>query len=333
MIFTEGRMRSFRHPVWAMGLALITALMLQPTPALAGICHYENLMPEFFAFRARTRDLAPEARAEKFMTEIAARHPEFYGDKDDFRSPEALRKASLRLLDPAHPEALPGFAPLTEERLRAGADTVESDFATGQEKFLKAFPDFRCEDDIAFGPSFLHFDGHEYKDERGQGHMLFGVDAIAALHGPEDMPAFYAHELFHIYHRQLMGAAMPSDDLAWWEMWEEGLATYVSQRLNSGLDAQHVLWFPKDMVRQMQAPGVTARAAKLLLADFDKTGDTHWFVSGQGPAAGLPPRAGYYMGYLLARELGKNHPLAWLAHLPPDQVKAHAHAFLEAQAG
>ena len=61
----------------------------------------------------------------------------------------------------------------------------------------------------------------------------FGIDAIAILHGPGDMPSFFAHELFHIYHRQVMGSRMPDpDNFTWWEMWEEGLATYVSARLN-----------------------------------------------------------------------------------------------------
>lgn len=321
-------MRSLRY--WA-GFALIAALAFPPTQAFADVCRYENLMPEFFAFRARTKDLAPEARAGKFVTDFAARHPEYYGDKDDFHSPDDVRKASLKLLDPAQPETFPGFAPLTDERLRAVANTVDRDFTAGQQQFLKTFPDFACQDDVAFGPSFLRFDGHEYRDDQGHGHMLFGVDAIASLHGPEDMPSFYAHEIFHIYHRQVIGAAAPDDSLTWWEMWEEGLATYVSQRLNPKLDAQHVLWLPKDMVQQMQAPGMTARAARLLLADFGKTGGTHWFDASQGHD-GMPPRAGYYMGYLMAAELGKDHPLSWLAHLPPDQVKTQAQAFLEAQA-
>ncbi len=97
---------------------------------------------------------------------------------------------------------------------------------------------------MAFGPSFLRFDGHDYKDERGQAHMLFGVDAIAILHGPEDMPSFFAHELFHIYHRQVMGARLPDpDSVTWWSLWEEGLATYVSQRLNPALSARRFCGF------------------------------------------------------------------------------------------
>lgn len=326
---------SARQGVIPAGFVLAAALIFHSAPAFADVCRYQNLMPEFFAFEARTKNLAPDVRADQFMTDFVPRHPAFYGDKRDieaFKTQEGIRKSSLRLLDPSHPETMPGFAPLTEARFHAVADTVERDFAAAQTRFLDTFPDFRCQEEIEFGPSFLHFDGHDYKDHDGHLHMLFGVDAIAILHEPEDMPAFFSHELFHIYHRQVIGARMPDpDNLVWWSLWEEGLATYVSQRMNPGLDAQQVLWFPKDMVKQMRGPGATARAARLMLADFNKSEGTNWFDSFQG-TDGLPPRAGYYMGYLMAGELGKGRSLQALAHLSPDQVKARARAFLEDKA-
>jgi hypothetical protein len=311
--------------------ALGVALAFRPAPAVADVCQYQNLMPEFFAFEAATKNLGPNIREARFMKEFVAKHPVFYGDKD-LGWPTRVQKDALGLLDPHQSESFPGFLPLTEARLHAVAATVTNDFTSAQAKFLKTFPDFRCQDSVQFSPSFRRFDGHGYKDAAGHGHMLFGIDTIAILHGPEDMSAFFAHELFHIYHRQVMGARLPDpENVTWCSMWEEGLATYVSQRLTPGLDAQQVLWFPQDIVRRMQAPGAAARAAKLMLADFDKAGGT-WFSSGDAAPGGLPPRAGYYMGYLMASELGKDHPLSWLAQLPPDQVRQHARAFLEARA-
>src|ERR1700733_13097625 len=248
---------------WARGafFAFGIALAFPPAPAAAGVCKYQNLMPEFFAFEAATKNLAPDIRAERFAKEFVARHPGFYGDTD-LDWPARVQKDSLRLLDPSQPESFPGFPPLTEARLHAVAATVTNGFAAAQDKFLKSFPDFRCQDSVEFGPSFRRFDGIEYKDAAGLGHMLFGIDAIAILHGPGRMPSFFAHELFHIYHRQVMGSRMPDpDNFTWWEMWEEGLATYVSQQLNPGLDAQQVLWLPQDIVQRMQAPGATARGA------------------------------------------------------------------------
>jgi hypothetical protein len=325
---SSGKRNWARRALFALG----AAFAFHPVPVLADVCQYQNLMPDFFAFEASTKNLSPDIRADRFMKEFAAKNPAFYGDKD-LGWPAKLQKDALRLLDPSKPESFPGFPPLSEARLHAVAATVTNNFTAAQDKFLKTFPDFRCQDSVEFGPSFLRFDGHEYKDAAGHGHMLFGIDAIASLHGPDDMPGFFTHELFHIHHRQVMGARLPDpDNVTWWAMWEEGLATYVSQRLNPGLDAQQVLWFPQDIVVRMQAPGATARAARLILADFDKTGGTNWFSSGDPAPGGLPPRAGYYMGYLMASELGRDHAPGWLAQLPPDQVKQHARAFLEAKA-
>jgi hypothetical protein len=291
----------------------------------------ENLMPEFFAFEARTKDLAPDIRADQFMKEIAASHPEFYDDTKLFGPPAELRKDALGLLDPARPETLPGLPPLSEQRFRVVASTIETDFAAARSKFLATFPDCRCDAAIEFGPSFLQFDGHDYKDRGGQVHMLFGVDTIAVLHEPEDMPAFFTHELFHVYHRQLMGSHIPrANRVTWWVMWDEGLATYASQRLNPTLDAQHVLWFPRDIVRQMETSGARAHAAKLMIADFDKS-NTRWFDAGRSAPGDLPPRTGYYMGYELAASLGRDHSLDWLAHLPPADVKVEARKFLEGE--
>ena len=308
----------------------MVALALSPAPALAGICHSKNLMPAFFAFEARTRNLPPKLRADRFAKEFAAAYPEFYEDKDvDW--PAQIPENALRLLDPVRPEAMAGFPAFSQARFQAVADTIGRDFDAAQAKFITTFPDFTCEAEIEFGPSFLRFDGHAKTDASGRFHMLFGVDAMALEHGPEDMPIVFAHELFHIYHRQLMGTrALALGNVTWWAMWEEGLATYVSQRLNPGSDAQQVLSFPKDMVRRMQRPGATPRAAKLLLAGLD-TSNGRLFDTARS-VSGLPPRAGYYMGYLLARDLGRNQDLHWLAHLPPDQVKHHAREFLAMQA-
>jgi hypothetical protein len=55
------------------------------------------------------------------------------------------------------------------------------------------------------------------------------------------MPSFLDHEIFHIYHEQVLADQIPKGETpGWYTMWLEGLATYVSQRMNPKLDAQHV---------------------------------------------------------------------------------------------
>jgi len=310
------------------------ALLAFTSQASAAVCRYDNLMPAFLAFEQKTKDLSPDQRATLFASDFAPRYKGFYGAMGrvegvkEYPSAEELRKDALRLLDPAHMETLPGFPPLTQAKFEAAAQAVGPDFDKVQAAFSRSFPHFRCPAEIAFGPSFTHFDGHVYDDENGQ-HILFGVDALAILHHPDEMPAVYAHELFHIYHREALGKAYPNaDGIVWWEMWREGLATYVSQRLNPSLSAQQVLTFPSDLVARMDTPSAKQRAARLMLADLD-TKNTAWFDT-MNAISDLPPRTGYYMGYQFAASLGREHSLDWLAHLPPARVKREERAFLMA---
>jgi hypothetical protein len=324
-------MSTVSRGLWA--FMLIVAPLADNGAADAGACHYQNLMPEYFAFEARTEGMAPEQRADMFVKDFAPRYPDYYGNPDLFGDENKLRKSALRFFDPARPPTLAGFAPLTQERLHAVAQSVLPGFETAQGEFAKTFTDFDCKTQVGFGISLLHFDGNESTDKQGRDRLLFGIDMIALLHGPEDMPALFAHELFHVYHRQIMGASMPKDDLVtWWAMWEEGLATYLSRQMNQPRREQDVLWFPKDLAVQMDKPGVMAQAATQMLADFDTSAHYGlWFQIGKS-APGLPERAGYVMGLRLAEQLGRDHSLSWLAHLPPEAAKEKARTFLQTEA-
>ena len=68
----------------------------------------------------------------------------------------------------------------------------------------------------------------------------------------------------------------------WWALWNEGLATYVSWKLNPTLTAPEIFWIPRDMEAQMQPK--LAEAARLMLVDLDgHEGYRRWFVGGSNP--------------------------------------------------
>jgi hypothetical protein len=273
------------------GLTPVSAAPTQP-------CTFEDLMPAYDKFAQATAGVAPAQRAAAFVTTVASRYPDYYAP-EVFGDDTKLHARALRFFYPAQrAAALPGTPPLTKERLAAMGKVVGPQFAEQQRRFMQTFTDFSCETTVEFGVSLLRFDGHP-ADFSGKKHLLFGVDSIALLHVPADMPAFFDHEIFHLYHRQVIGSRAPQgDEPAWWTMWVEGLATYVSQRMHPGLAAQQVLWYPKDMVVRIQQD--PARAATLLLRDIDKTGNEadRWFLANE-EVEGLPARAGYYLGYLL----------------------------------
>ena len=290
-------------------------------------CDYTDLMPAYQKFAAETVALSPEERATVFLRDIAAKYPDYYAP-EIYGNEAKLQERAVRFFDPVkRAAAIPSQPPLTEDHLAAMARTVGPQLLREQRRFIATFRDFQCATTVELGVSLLKFDGHPALIG-GRQHLLFGVDLIALLHGPQDMPSFFDHEIFHIYHKQLIAAQLPKgEEPAWVTLWIEGLATYVSQRMNPGLDAQQVLWFPRDMVARMQIEG--PRAARLLLRDLDKTGPEgeRWFLMGT-QVEGLPDRAGYYLGYLFAKSIGDSVELPTLARMSLAQLHSQERTFL-----
>jgi hypothetical protein len=313
---------------WRLQCAVVTIAIYGSSAGSApsAPCPYLDLMPAYEEFAAATVNKPPEERAAAFLRQIADRFPDYYSSTV-FGDGAKLQSRALQFFGPDQRSMLPGLPSLNPERLAALASVVGSEFAAQQRRFMQVFPDFTCDTTVEFGVSLMKFDGHPV-DFAGTHHLLFGVDTIALLHVPADMPAFFDHEIFHLYHRQVIGSEAPQgEEPAWWTMWREGLATYVSQRMNSGLDAQQVLWYPRDMVTRMEKD--LPFAARLMLQDIDKSGfeGDRWFLANRSVDT-LPARAGYYLGYLFAKSEHHGEPLPQLARTSPEQVHADAVRFL-----
>ena len=312
------------------GACLLLVIATLPARADDHQCAYQDLMPEFFALQERTAALDPAARARIFVRDFVPAHPEYYVS-EVFGDPDALLADATRLFNPRKWPTIPGYPVLTEERMHETGGAVAELFARAQRRFNAEFPDFSCDTFVAFGPSLFSFDGRTYRGDDGRARLLFGMDMIALFHARDDMPGFFQHELFHLYQSQVLGAEEPPDTLVWWALWNEGLATYVSHELNPELTPAQVFWYPRDLDAQVERN--LAHWAASLLAELEETGGEpyqRWFNAGSA-ADGPPPRAGYYLGYLLAQELARGRSLTELARLPPAEVRESAQRFLESK--
>lgn len=315
------------------GFALaVLSICVSAAPALAAGCRFETLMPAFEQFLQSQGDAPPEAQGKAFARQFAARFPAFYG-APTFGGPEKIAAKAARFLDPKARRTFAGFPPFSMEKMLERGRTIDAAFASAQASFLAEFPDFRCDTFVALGPSLFHFDGHVYEGKDGRARLLFGTDLISMIHTGRTLPAFFHHELFHIYQSEALGDTEPSENASpiWWSLWKEGLATYVSHRMNPGLSLQETLWFPADLADAGERHRMAIAAR--LLADFTEGEDKAalYFQSGTAPE-GLPPRSGYYMGYLLAKEVGDGRPLAELARMQPEEVRRAAESFLRRMA-
>jgi hypothetical protein len=313
-----------------MRFVLAVTLALAASSATAQPCPYKNLLPEFAQFAQKTGNMDASQRARAFVELFAAKHSDYYSEQL-FGSRAKLEERAVRLFDPARTPKFGGARQISPDDLLATANALTAEFDQIEATFRRAFPDYRCETPISLGLSLYMFDGNLSEDAPGKPHMRFGVDTIALLHPPRELPAFFHHELFHIYQAQQLGAAMPAEATqpVWWGLWVEGLATYVSWKLNPELTAAEIFWMPRDLEEQLKPK--LATAARMIQPELDgHEGYERWFSAGDGPP-GLPPRSGYYLGYLMARHLDRGD-LAALARLTPEQIQREAHTFIDSLA-
>lgn len=189
-------------------------------------------------------------------------------------------------------------------------------------QFSKMFNPARHRFEAAFGPvksrqpvflidSMGELDGGT-RELNGKYTMLFGADVIAEFHAGKSLDAFFYHELFHLYHEPTLAGCMT----LWCSLWAEGLATYASSRLDPGAsDEELVLTLPKPIRPAVEADREKAVCAVVSRLNSNNYDDFSALFQGDDQLPGLPSRMGYYIGYLVARDIGRTHNLQRMAKM------------------
>ena len=150
------------------------------------------------------------------------------------------------------------------------------------------------------------------RELKGQQTLLFGADVIAEIHAGKNLGPFFYHELFHIYREPLVEECA---DIRC-SLWEEGLANYVASRLSPGAgDEELGLNAPKPI-----RPAVEADRSKAVCAvarRLNSTSDRDYaaLFLADWHLSGFPSRMGYYIGYLVAQDVGRTHSLPQMARM------------------
>ncbi|HEX7110941.1 MAG TPA: hypothetical protein VF216_00715 [Mizugakiibacter sp.] len=290
--------------------AIFALLFLLPLSATAASpCKVADLMPAFW------RALASQAPAAELRRTVVKPHPELYNAVYvDLPSGEAWTRNVER--DVAYVGAHRAEVEAAAAYLRANVPAIMAGFG-------ERFAGFRCDFTFYIAPTFGHMDGSAaYID--GQHRIVFAPDVIPRYHALADLKLLIDHETFHVYHHQrtgVFGASPEAVPQTLNALWSEGLATYVSWRMNPQASLDTALLQPG--IPQGAQPHLAAIAADLLahLDQADETVFTHYFVAGRQPP-GYPPRAGYYVGVLVAQQLAKQYSLPQLAALNGDALRA-----------
>lgn len=292
------KIRSFALAAVLTGMAGV-ASSEQPAP-------YElvDLATAYTAFFDETQQLPTPERVAAFKTRFDTLLPGFF----------SIERASWTTQEKYDARIARSFERFPEIRERY--TKLTSDFskllAPAHADFLKTFPDLEPMGPIYLVNSLNEFDGGT-REWRGQNRLMFGMDVMVVVHDFEDERPFFQHELFHVYHQQFFSGC----EEVWCALWAEGLAVLVAQRLSpQATDSQLLLNSPvplRPAVEKDRRAAVCAVASRL---DSKNPEDFGGLFSSGPEVNGLPPRFGYFVGYLVAEEAAKGKTLAQLAHQP-----------------
>jgi hypothetical protein len=310
-----------------LGCVLLSASLFAQQSGSATAIAVTDIMPDFWAFwsHASGKPLAEQMRL--FHQGVIAKHPELFAESVTGVHAEAGQNPE-QALDHKLTSFLTEIVPYIPamKTLSAQLNTNLQEYARD---FRQQFPDYESHTAVYFTISLWAFDGGT-REVNGKTALLFGVDAIARIHGANaNLKVLFDHELFHQYHYQIVPAFSSDNAPLWMSLWEEGLATYVSQRMNPGASEQQVLMFPPDLAER-SAP-ILPKLARELYQNRDSTSDDVYaaFFYAQNKRNDLPPRSGYYVGYRVAKKLCDGHALDEIAHWQGDELKKKVEAALE----
>jgi hypothetical protein len=271
-------------------------------------CQIVDLMPAFW------KAIDGADAAEKLRTTVVEAHPDLYNPDYVDVPPGARWEASITRER--------GYIDEHRGEVEAAERYLQAHVRQYMESFRGSFPDYRCDFVFYIAPSFGRMDGAA-AFVRGQHRIIFAPDVIPRYHQLSELKVLIDHETFHIYHHQATGVfgafpeAVPATIKA---LWSEGLATYVSWRMNPGVSLDLALLQPG--IPDGTGPHLTDIATDLLrhLDVADENTYEHYFVAGRQPQ-GYPPRAGYYVGFLLAQKLASRYTLPQLASLHGQELR------------
>ena len=243
-------------------------------------------------------------QADAFRLDVFPEFPEFYQFKFDRWRAKGMNENEML------ERQLKQF-PHIANQFRSKSKDIESEIRTNLKTFQNAFDDFDTDFDVHIAHSLGEMDGGT-RTINGKAFFIFGIDGIIKYHNSESDIPFYDHEFFHVYHSQHFVGA----ERIWAALWGEGLATYVSEALNPGASIRGIMLdVPSGLVEKCKAdlPYLWNTLLEKLDSNSEDDYTTFFLLNSQDPR--IPKRAGYYLGYLIAKEIGKGRTLKELSRL------------------
>lgn len=294
------------------------AASASPPPRMMRAPQVLNLADDFIAFYDETKGQPTDERVAAFNRDVASQFPAFYGIE------RYEGRATQEQLDAHVAKAIESFEELRPAYI-AKMNAFDAELGRNLDTFREAFPDFRLGVDVVLLHSLGEMDGGT-REFDGKVTLIFGADVMARVHDWTDEAPFFHHELFHVHHIK----SFPECEEVWCALWTEGLAVYVASKLNPGAGPGSLLLeFPEPIIPATEAQlGAALTDLRARLSSTDGKDLGRLFSTSEDPS-GLPVRRGYYLGFLVAEELGRTRDLPALARLSHEEARPLIDAALD----
>jgi len=289
--------------------ALLVLALSPPAPPDPPPCAVTDLMPAFWTYWDAAKALPAAEQERLFEKQVMAPNAAVY-DGAFHGAPAPVAKFIGDAL---------AKVPAIEPDMRELSGRLSAELPRQITRFRETFPRFQCDTAVYFLYAAGAFDGAT-REVSGKDALMFGLDTIARLKEP--LSPLFAHELFHVYHAERIPKP---PDAFYWQMWEEGLASSVSGKLNPGEPA---CCLPPAAPVDAALPKIAAGALERL--DSEKPEDYRRYFLGSQEPLDIPTRSGYVLGERIAAEAGKTRSLEDLAEMQPAEVRKLVEAALRA---
>lgn len=277
-----------------------------------GRVDFHNLTSDFTEFFDMARELPGEKQIEIFKTRVYPNAPQVYDRifKDIEwmgQKPEERIVLSIEHFDSIKDQ----FVDISNQ--------LESQIETGLSSFLIKFSDLTLDFDVYIMHS-LGIRAGGIIQTQNRTALMFGVDQIIKHLDFENFTPFFHHELTHLYHSFYYtprNQGKYSEGAIYNELWREGLAVYVSRALNPEAKENEVFMRENISVNTEKVLNLIAKDIRENLYSSNTELFRKYFWESSTDTI-VPKTAGYYMGYLLVKEIAKEYPINELIQLTED---------------
>lgn len=195
---------------------------------------------------------------------------------------------------------------------------IKKDIVKYKSLIKSTFPDFDPRSKVYIMLS-LSFDGtgQMYK---GSPTFFLGLDGVAKYHGNfETLGHFFTHEMLHVYHTQVNPEISYAGMPLYLSLFTEGLANYTSSIICNDTTLVKILLDDTELA--LRGPQMKEKLSQLVLEKInskDKKDYRTFFTPFMKQS--IPNRSGYYLGYIVVKEMAKDLSLTELCLMEEAQV-------------